>query len=206
MNYQEFKRTLGPFPVFSVREVKKLIPSFDFRRLVEWQKKKYIQKLRNRFYTFTDIKTDEQFLNYTANKIYSPSYISLETALSYYGFIPEGVFQAFSCTTRKTETFDTPRGAFSYRHLKKELFFGYRMVKWGHVYFAIAEPEKAVIDFLYLNPLIDNVTNAESLRWNKISLKENIDAGRLDTYVQFINSAALSKRVSVIKEVYLAYT
>ena len=58
MNYQKFKSTWSPFPVFSVQEAKKLFPSFDTRRLVEWQEKKYIQKLRNRFYTFTDVKTD----------------------------------------------------------------------------------------------------------------------------------------------------
>ena len=41
-----------------------------------------------------------------ANKIYSPSYISLETALSYYGLIPESVYALTSVSTRKTISFN----------------------------------------------------------------------------------------------------
>jgi predicted transcriptional regulator of viral defense system len=102
MNFLKFKFVMQQFPVFSVREIEKHFPRFDSRRLVEWQQKDYIQKLRNRYYRFTDYPLNEEGLFYCANTIYKPSYVSLESALSIYGFIPEGVFQITSCTTLKT--------------------------------------------------------------------------------------------------------
>ena len=107
MTYLTFKETLQAFPVFSIREIEKHFPGFDNRRLVEWQDKGYIQKLRNRYYRFMDREVDEAYLCYCANAIYAPSYVSLESALSIHGFIPEGVFQTTSCTTLKTNRFET---------------------------------------------------------------------------------------------------
>ena len=95
------------FPVFSVQEVEKHFPGFNNRRLVEWQEKGYIQKLRNPYYRFMDREVDEAYLCYCANAIYAPSYVSMESVLSIHGFIPEGVFQITSCTTPKTNRFET---------------------------------------------------------------------------------------------------
>jgi predicted transcriptional regulator of viral defense system len=105
MNYLEFQKRMALYPVFSVREIVKQFPGFDRRRLVEWQGKGYIQKIKNSLYCFADRKTEEPFLYFTANTLYQPSYVSLESALSCYGFIPEGVFQIISCSSRKTQTF-----------------------------------------------------------------------------------------------------
>jgi len=140
--YTEFRDEMKVFPNFSIREIEKHFPGFDSRRLVEWQQKGYIQKLRNRYYYFSDQKVEEPFLYYTANQLYHPSYVSLESALSRYGFIPEGVFQITSCTTLKTNSFNTPIGNFSYRHLKPSLFFGYQLKEWNDHRYAMAEPEK----------------------------------------------------------------
>jgi len=76
MTFLTFKEALRAFPVFSVREIEKHFPGFDNRRLVEWQEKGYIQKLRNRYYRFTDYEVDEAYLCYCANAIYAPSYVS----------------------------------------------------------------------------------------------------------------------------------
>jgi len=61
MNYTEFRNKLKAFPNFSIREIDKHFPSFDSRRLVDWQEKGYIQKLRNRHYYFSDQEVDEPF-------------------------------------------------------------------------------------------------------------------------------------------------
>ena len=191
---------MNPYPVFSVREIEKQFPKFDKRRLVEWQQKDYIQKLRNRFYCFTDREVDESFLFYTANVLYHPSYISLESALAWYGIIPEGVFRTISCSTLKTQDFYTPKGSFMYHHIREKLFFGYRLERWGDHRFAMAEPEKSLIDYLYLHSEIRSLSDIESLRLNRIAIHERISLEKLNAYDSFIATDALSKRLSVLKE------
>ncbi|MDO9547598.1 MAG: hypothetical protein Q7J65_01360 [Candidatus Marinimicrobia bacterium] len=198
MKYIEFSHALKSFPCFSVGEIDKQFPGFDRRRLVEWQAKGYIQKLRNRYYCFSDQQKEEHFLYYLANRLYRPSYISLESALAWYGFIPEGVFQTISCSTLKPQRFETPLGLFGYRHLKRTLFFGYRLVPWKTVRFAIAEPEKALIDYLYLNPQIHDDQDFMALRWNIFSINEQIDRQKLNTYGRAINSPVFSRRLALL--------
>jgi len=200
MRYITFQKEMKEFPVFSTREIQKHFPDFDSRRLVEWQEKGYIQKLRNRYYCFPERVDNEQSLFYTANKIYRPSYISLETALAWYGIVPETAFQMISCTSRKTQTFDTPLGRFTYRHLKNSLFFGYGLESWENHSWAIAEIEKTIIDYLYLNTNIQDISDFDALRWNTNILSETIDFEQLDKYETYINSKALSSRLNLFKE------
>lgn len=201
MNYTEFREEMKVFPCFSIREIEKHYPGFDSRRLVEWQKKGYIRKLRNRYYYFSDRKVDEPFLYYTANQLYHPSYVSLESALSRYGFIPEGVFQVISCTTLKTNSFDTPVGKFSYRHVKPSLFFGYQLEEWdnGTHRYAVANPEKTLIDYLYLHHEVKDTGDIKALRWNALEISNRISTDKLNRYEAHIDSAALSNRLSILK-------
>ena len=199
MNFIEFRDKLQGFPVFSVREIGKYFPGYDNRRLVEWQKKGYIQRIRNQFYRFDQHIVDEGYLFFCANNIYSPSYVSLESALSFYGFIPEGVFQITSCTTLKTNTFETPAGNFDYRNLKPSLFFGYHLRKWNGHHYAIAGPEKTVIDYLYLHAEMDSVADFESLRWNATEIMNTLSLDVLNRYVKYIDSKALSNRITHLR-------
>lgn len=62
----------------------------------------------------TNVPKPDPFL--IANHLWGPSYISLETALAYWGLIPERVFEISSVTTKPTKTYDTKAGRFSYFH------------------------------------------------------------------------------------------
>jgi len=199
MNYTEFRDEMKAFPNFSIREIEKHFPGFDSRRLVEWQEKGYIQKLRNRYYFFSEQEVNEPFLYFTANKLYRPSYVSLESALSGYGFIPEGVFHITSCTTLKTNSFNTPVGNFSYRHLKPSLFFGYQLEEWNDHRYAMADPEKTLIDYLYLHPGVKETDDIEALRWNASEINSRISMQTLNSYEAYINSPALSRRLNTLK-------
>ncbi len=215
------------FPVFSIVEIDKRIPNFDPRRLVEWQQKGYVLKLRNRFYSFSeqltnkhfevektsvwrnsyDIKDDSQnlvrykagFIRFVANNIYTPSYISLETALSSYGFITDDPFQITSCSTRKTEHITSYIGYCTYRRIKPFLYFGYRLEPWSGTRYAIAEPEKAIIDYLYLHPAIQGTGDFNALQWNLPRIKTIISHEKLIRYESYINSKALSHRLRIFK-------
>lgn len=198
IRFIEFKSKLGIFPVLSIKEIKKYYPNFDNRRFVEWQAKGYLQKIRNGYYCWAETPIDEGFLFYAANQIYAPSYISLESALAYYSFIPEQVFQIRSCTTQKTNRFNSPIGSFFYPHLKKELYFGYNLVPWKERSFAIAEPEKVLLDYLYFNNWIKTPEDLISLRWNLDLITEIVDRGKLHRYAQHFRSHALEHRLQIL--------
>ena len=107
MLFDDFKYKLSPIEVFSLKDIENYFPDLNSRRLYEWQLKKYIIKLRNCWYCFNDYPEGEAFSVFIGNKIYSPSYLSLELALSIHAIIPEAVYTATSVTTNKTMVFNT---------------------------------------------------------------------------------------------------
>lgn len=83
-----------------------------------------------------------------ANHLLGPSYVSVETAMSYWGLIPERVYEISSITTQKTTIFQTPLGRFSYTNIALPYFsFGIQRVKLTEKQsILIATPEKAICD------------------------------------------------------------
>lgn len=94
-----------------------------------------------------------------ANRVYRPSYISLESALSYHGLIPETVYSVTSVTTRSTREFEVEGVSFLYRTLKRDAFAGYRAIGISGETVLLAEKEKALADLLYLSYLRNEPLN-----------------------------------------------
>lgn len=84
-----------------------------------------------------------------ANRIYAPSYISLASALSYYGLVPESVYSVTSVTTKSTREFQVHDVGYVYRTIKRSAFGGYRALDMNGDTVLIAEREKALADYLY---------------------------------------------------------
>lgn len=200
MSYLEFEKALRSYPVFSIKDIKKRYPNFDSRRLVEWQEKGYLVKVRRGYYCFGERSKGEYILYFTANKIYSPSYVSFESALTYYSLIPEGVFTTTSATTKNTTSYTSAVGNFEYRHLKPVLFFGYRLLKEKDFTIKIAEPEKVILDYFYINPL-NNPEEIEEMRFNEIVAKELISFEGLKRYQRVFSSKILDKRIRMFMKV-----
>ena len=87
---------------------------------------------------------------YIANKLYSPSYISLEFDLWHPGVIPEAVNEITSVTPKTTRRFTAQGKIFSYRKIKKAAYTGYEVQKQQGLGFYIADAEKAFVDMNYL--------------------------------------------------------
>lgn len=185
MDFVSFRRAFQESGVIELHEVQKEFPDFHARRLSDWQAKNYIQKIINRFYRWTDQPLTELLAFYTANRIYRDSYISLWSALSYYGLIPEGVYQIHSVSTHKTKSFTTPIGEWIYKHIKPSLFFGYRIERWNNKPILIAEPEKALLDTIYLNPQWRDSTDIDALRINWTILSEIAQPSIVQEYAEF---------------------
>jgi len=193
MKYIELKEKLKDITVFSVKDIEKSADErFHRRRLNEWQDKNYIKKIIKGYYIFSDLKTDGNVLYEIANKIYDPSYISLEASLSYYGLIPESVYAVTSVSTKKTSTFNTSIVVFSYRKVKNDLFFGYKIEKYNYKTFKIASPEKALLDLLYLKSDIRSYSDFKSLRINPGNFIQTIDKEKLFNYLKLYNNKRLS--------------
>jgi len=156
MKYIEFKNQIRPFSVFSSSQLDALKNSNGqtlHNQLSDWVKRGLVLRLRKNLYILNEQdRAVNPSLMFLGNQIYVPSYISMEWALSYYGLIPEAVFTITSVTTKKTMSFHNPLGTFRYHHLKPDCFFGFRAVKdEAGLPFFLAAPEKALIDFIYLN-------------------------------------------------------
>ncbi|MFH1361578.1 MAG: hypothetical protein ABIH69_02855 [bacterium] len=195
MNYLEFKNALKKFTLFSLADVHKVEATTHRRRLYEWQKKGYIKKIVKGYYIFSDQTMTENTLFEIANRIYPPSYISFETALSYHNLIPESVFAITSASSRRTYRFKTQLGNFIYRTLKPELFVGYDLVQSSGKCFKIACLEKALLDYLYLNPSIKTQADFASLRINKQVLLKKLKEKKLHTLLRLFSQKSLTKRV-----------
>ncbi len=85
-----------------------------------------------------------------AQKIYGPSYISLESALSYHGWIPEAVYTVTSACSARSKEFRTPLGEFSFTHIPaRPLYSGIERVKTSESIYLMASPWKALLDYAY---------------------------------------------------------
>jgi hypothetical protein len=110
-------------------------------------------------------KTDPLVL---AQRIYGPSYVSLETALSYHGWIPEAVYAVTSVSLGRSREFDTPLGLFCFTRVPQETFYAgvSRVEKEPGSSFLLASPLKALADYVYVHKLDWNSARpvVESLR------------------------------------------
>lgn len=195
MNYHTFRNKLKGSLIFRRRDLSVIWPDFDSRRLSEWQEQGYIRKLRRGYWLLTEEDSlSEKILYYLANRLYQPSYVSFESALSYYNIIPEGVFTITSATARKTNKFNTPVGSFTYRHLKPNLIIGYELVT-DRYNFKLAEAEKSMLDFFYLNPKLKDAEDFEAMRMNPEVLKQVINAETIIKMLPLFDNKRLTKTV-----------
>lgn len=155
MTFLELKKQAIGYPIFKLEDIFKWFSQANRRTVIfqlnQWTEKGLLERLKRGVYKLADYKIKDELI--LANFLYTPSYISLETALNYYGIIPDIPFTVTSVSTKKTSVFKLKKyGRFSYSHIKPALFFGFTTVIPEKNYaYNIALPEKALFDFLYLN-------------------------------------------------------
>jgi predicted transcriptional regulator of viral defense system len=184
-----------------LNDVRKLDPNFHRQQLNYWQNQGYIKPLAGGYYVLADRAMDEMYLFMLANKIYEPSYVSLESALAYYEVIPETVFGVTSVSSRKTKQYESTWGVLRYRSVKSQYMIGYQVIENnpGNK-FKIACLEKAVLDYLYLYSDIQTMADFEGLRWNRTQLQDLLDRSIFVKYVSTFDKRALESRVNQFME------
>jgi len=199
MNFQEFRAKWFELGCLSSNQVYAWQPDFDKNNMGRWVKKGLLIKLRNGFYTFPEYKSKPGYAWYIANRIYRPSYISLHSALAFYGMIPESVVQVTSVTTMKTASFTNEFGEYSYKSVRQILMFGYDIKQITETHsFLLAKPEKALLDLLYLYPFYNTRSEIEELRLDMDFIHNDLDLNLIHEYSNQIKSKALEKRVKLV--------
>lgn len=197
MKYQDFRKSIEK-PYFKVQDLKLRKLKVFNHQLTHWSEKGYLKHLKRGIFYFPDRKK-ELSPELVSFLIYEPSYLSLETALNFYGLIPELVYSKTAVTTKTTRKFSNDFGNFIYRHVDPRLFFGYRVIDKEFGKFLMAEPEKALLDYFYLNlGKINNKKDIEELRINTKELKKIINKRKLRLYLKIFNIKKLNKMINLL--------
>lgn len=203
MNWLTFKEQFYRYGCFDVNQVFAWRPNFSHDNLVRWTRCGYLLRLRRGIYAFSEYRSLSGGAYYFSGRMYRPSYISLHSALAYYGLIPEAVVQITAVTSLKTANFRNAIGEFSYKSVRQDLMFGYRPQPIGNDFFApFATIEKALVDLLYLYPTLNTVTEMLELRLDEYILHNKVNMRVFDDYVGRIELAAVSNRAKLLREVY----
>lgn len=203
MNYFEFRTKLFNVACFNIDQVYAWQPGFDRNNLSRWANTGRLIRLRQGYFTFPEYKGIPDYALFFGNRIYRPSYISLHTALSFYGMIPESVVDITSVTTLKTKVFTNSIGEYAYRSVKSDLMFGYVLKPLsGGMALQLASPEKALLDLLYLYPEYKSDQDMADLRLDEDFLVNDLNKELLQEYALRFKSKALDHRVNLLLKTY----
>ena len=188
---------------FNIDQVYAWQPDFDRNNLSRWTKKGLLTRLRQGYFTFPEYKDKRDFAYYFANRIYRPSYVSLHTALAFYGIIPETVVQITSVTSLKTASFNNEFGEYIYKSVNKDLMFGYDLKPMeGGRTLQFASPEKALLDLLYLYPEYNSEQDILDLRLDEDFLHDELNKSLLLEYNAKFNSKTIERRANLFLSSY----
>lgn len=108
-----------------------------------------------------------------ASYMKSPSYLSFEYALSFYGLIPEmvNVYTSATCNERHTFEYKNQYGTFTYQDVPEDVYrFGITIGEDNGYIYIIATPEKALCDYLYIQKPVKNKKQFISLLFDSLRI------------------------------------
>lgn len=155
MEFDNLVKIVGDEPVFetSLLLAGEVDPADVRRQLSRWTKAGRLYQLRRGLYTLAPpFQKTKPHPFVIANRIVRGSYVSCQSALAHFGYIPEYVPVTTSVSTGCPGCWETPLGAFEFRHIQTNLLRGYRLLDLGQGQKAfVASPEKALLDLIHLH-------------------------------------------------------
>jgi len=212
MNFTELSKISQKLLIFNRSALRNLEVSRDVLsgNIKYWLKQKKIIGLKNGWYVLADKYRRAQdkagYLEYIANQLVQPSYLSVEYVLAKYQILSEPVNALTSVTTKTSREIINDLAAFRFYSLSPKLFFGYKIMPCQGAPIFMAEKPKALFDFLYLRFLKGRPINERSvinlrLNWENISVA---DFKKARGYLKPIKSRRLSLLFSIIERQYYA--
>lgn len=153
--------------------------------LSTYTRKGFFIKIKNGFYIIKNSKISDFEI---ANKIYKPSYVSFETALSYHNILPETVYSVTSATSKASRNYIILNKSFVYHRIKKELFFGYNTININGQTIWMADKEKALLDYIYFVVLKKKPDN------DRLNTKD-ISITKIKKYLKKYNNPLLEEKI-----------
>lgn len=178
--------------IFSTRELRLLLNISEpaaYNLLWSYEKKGYVVKLKRGLYA---LRNNYPSVYLIGNRLYEPSYISFDAAMSFHRLIPETIYSVTCATNKITREFIANGIRYVYHRIKKKAFTGYRPMKYDGRVILMAEPEKALADYLYYVDL-----KQRGLHYERLKLK-NINNKRLLGYVRLFQRPGMVKLVDKI--------
>jgi predicted transcriptional regulator of viral defense system len=174
--------------VFTGQDFERMFRVSKFRAkyfLEEYTKAGLFIRLKRGLYALHDRLPSEEEI---ANLLYRPSYLSFEFALAVYAVLPEMVYTVTSATTKSSRTFAVEQKTFTYFTIKQGAFTGYGPIKWDNRTILMAEPEKALVDYLYFVSLGKRSSN------DRLALA-NLDRNKVLQYARLYQRKGLERLV-----------
>jgi len=143
----------------------------------------------------------EDYLEFLANRLISPSYLSLEYMLAKYAILSESPFTITSITTKTPRIIKNPLATFAYYNIKDELFSGFKLLKKPPFKIMAASRAKALFDYLYLKKRILKTVNKEIVEELRLNLDEFTfpDWQEFEKYLALARSKKLEKIFKILK-------
>lgn len=164
---------LGNIPV-TASAIESLFPYLKKgnQKLRSLEREGSILRLKKGLYVCSSEESGKELsIELISNHLYAPSYVSMSSALRYYGLIPEAVYTCQSMTLKRAKHFSTPVGEFDYAHIAKESFhIGVTIIRDSSISFLMATPEKALCDLIACSPSV----NLRYVKEAEIYLAEDI--------------------------------
>ncbi len=204
MKFEEIEHRFNNRPFFETIE---LVTLFDepesqiMSRISRWVKQGKLIRLRRGKYLLAPLYQKKGVDTFCiSNYLYTPSFVSLFTALQHYQCIPEEVHVIQAITTRQTAAWNTSVGRFQYFSTMPERFFGYSKMSLGdseqqNAY--VADVERALVDICYFS------TGEWALeRWSALRVQniERISADRLQEYATRLKSPKVQRGIGQLRE------
>jgi predicted transcriptional regulator of viral defense system len=201
MEFEHLVRIVGDEPVFETGLL--LAGDVNFRdvhrQLSRWTKAGWLYQMRRGLYAlappFQKVKPHPFVV---ANRMVRGSYVSCQSALAHYGLIPEHVPVVISVSASRPARWNTPLGAYEFRHIKADLFRGYTPTDLGGGQQAfLATPEKALLDHIHLQPRADA---REYLRELRLQNTDRLNLNELQRLAESMDSPKLKRAAKLIVE------
>jgi len=203
MEFERLLELVGDEPIFETALLLggKVNPDIVRLQLSRWTNSRRVYQLRRGLYViappYQKVKPHPFLI---ANRMQRASYVSGQSALAYYGLIPDTVQTTLSVTVGRPERLKTPLGVFEFRHVKPELLRGYRMttlygLKLPEQQAVVAIPEKALLDLVYLQSGGDTLAYLRELRLQNL---ERLDLDELRRQAETFSTPKLRRAVEAI--------
>ena len=169
------------------------------KQLSRWTKAGRLYQLRRGLYALVPpFQKTKPHSFLVANRLVRGSYVSLQSALAYYGLIPEHVPVTTSVTTARPARWETPLGAYEYRHVKPDLLRSYRLIEVSPGQRAfVALPEKALLDLIYLQA---GGGAPQYLRELRLQNLDRLDLDELQRQADLTGSPKLRRAAALVAE------